>query len=652
VEKQFVNTLASFDGVHEEASGESGEATVTKGASTRLVAAALASVVVVSTVITFSTGVTASGATTPGVTAAGGGPPALSWLSVSHGSGGGAGAGIVDAQGRTVVLRGVNLVGLEDDVSLTATGQEPGPASFWPEDPSSYNGACPTNSHQVSEPPVCEVQAGLAEYAQSGSAGSENDLAQMRALGFNVIRLPVSWSQLEPAPGAYNSTYIERIAQVVSWAGQQGIHVLIDMHQDNYSRFTPETSPISIPGLLSPTQQSGGHADGAPQWAVMADGVPALSPLGQSDLNTFVEAAFTNFWLNAVPTGAGGKPLPQGSAPGPGLQDHYIGAMAALAKRFKADPAVAGYEIMNEPLPGLVVAPGLFDQGYLYPFYRRVIDALTGTVNGGVCPTGTSYTAGCGYRDLGIHDTHMFFFEPTATRNLTDVALGLSLPFTSYPNIVYAPHAYTHVFTLDTLVPGGVLSGLYPLGYGQAMTTAAAEARAMGAALFIGEYGNPNSVDGSILSSETGTMDGAGVGSALWGWKGNCNPGVLAAACEPGLWSMFEGDPSTPPAPNGALIPSRVEYVSRVYPWATAGQLLSFSYAPAADSFVMSADARVPVKPGDRDHETEVYIPSTVSGSVGVSGAASLDAVTPNPDGSRLAFVAPTGKGIYQVRVA
>ena len=576
--------------------------------------------------------------------------PVMPWLSLSHGSG--ARAQIVDPQGRNVMLRGVNLVGLEDDIYLTADGQEPGPAPFWPESSSNYDAKCPTNSHQISEPSVCEVQAGLPEYAQSGTASSLNDLAQMRMLGFNFIRLPVSWSQLEPTPGTYSATYIDRIAQVVSWAHQQGIYVLIDMHQDNYSRFTPQTAPFSIPGVVSPTQQSGDHADGAPPWAVMADGVPALSVDGQSEINLFVETAFTNFWMNSVPTGTNGKAVPQGAAPGPGLQDHYIGAMAALAKRFTGDPSVTGYEIMNEPLPGLVAPAGLFDQGYLYPFYRRVIDALTGTRDGGVCPAGTSYGPACGYRDLGVHDTsHLFFVEPTATRNLTDVALGLSLPFTSYPNIVYAPHAYTHVFTLDTQVPGGVLSGLYPLGYSQAMETGDAEARAMGAALFIGEYGNSNSVDSGVLSSETAAMDAASVGSTLWAWKGNCNPGVSAAACEPGLWSMFDADPSTSPAHNGALIPTRVTYVSRVYPRATAGQLLSFSFQPPSSSFTMSAISRVPVKRGVRDHETEVYIPPTVAGSVSVSGAASLDSVVINPDGSPMALVAPTGGGTYGVAV-
>jgi endoglycosylceramidase len=575
---------------------------------------------------------------------------ALPWLSVSHPAG--QRAQIVDPEGRTVILRGINLTGLEDDVYTTPSGSEPGPAPFWPTATSDYDGTCPTNSHDISEPPVCEVQAGLPEYQQSDAADSDNDLAQMRGLGFNFIRLPVSWSQLEPTPGTYSAAYIDRIAQVVQWAGQQGIYVLIDMHEDNYSRFTPETAPVSVPPLLTPTQEGGGHADGAPPWAVMADGVPALSADGQGELNAFVETAFTNFWLNAIPKNSAGQPLPQGAAPGPGLQDHYIGAIAALAAHFKGNSTVVGYDIMNEPLPGLLAAPGVFDQGYLYPFYRRVIDAIAGTHDGLPCAAGTSYTAACGYRSLGIDDTqHLFFVEPMALRNLTDVAVGLSLPFTSDPNIVYEPHAYTHVFTVDTQIPGGVLSKVYPLGYNQAMVTADAEARAMGAALFIGEFGNSNSDDGTILSQETAAIDRAGVGSSLWAWKGNCGPGSTTAECESGLWSVFEGDPAATPAQNGPLIRSRLLLLARVYPRATAGRLISFAYDPDTVTFSMRATSGTRVIPGQQSRETEVYIPPLVRAAVTVSGAAVLDAVVANPDGSRLAYVAPTGAGSYGVSV-
>ena len=54
--------------------------------------------------------------------------------------------------------------------------------------------------------------------------------------------------------------------------------------------------------------------------------------------------AFQNFYDNRVIPG-----IPQGAAPGPGLQDHYIGAVAALAARFRNRSTVVGYELMNEP---------------------------------------------------------------------------------------------------------------------------------------------------------------------------------------------------------------------------------------------------------------------------------------------------------------
>jgi endoglycosylceramidase len=435
----------------------------------------------------------------------------------------------------------------------------------------------------------------------------------MRALGFNFIRLGVSWSQLEPTPGAYSAAYIDRIAQVVGWARQQGIYVLLDMHQDAYSRFTPETAPVNVPPLLTPTQESSAHADGAPPWAVLADNIPAEAPSGIAEFNSYVEAAFTSFWLDRAPA----------QTPDEGLQEHYLGAMAALTKRFKDDSTVVGYEIMNEPLPGFI-PPVAFSTAVLYPFYAKVIAALTGP---------------------GKVIRQSFFFEPMVVRNLEDAPDQVALPFTSYPNIVYSPHTYTHVFTVDA--EAGIPAGQspYPTSYDQAYEVADGEARAMHAALLPGEYGNSAGQDSTILKGETAAQDAAMVGSAIYAWKGVCGAGSPPADCA-NIWAVYAGDPATPPAQNLGLIPSRVTYLSRIYPRATDGTLTAFAYDPATHRFTMTAVAH------GRGAPTIVFIPAEASGNVAATGPARVDHVQLEPDGTRLATIAVLGAGSYTVTVS
>ena len=94
----------------------------------------------------------------------------------------------------------------------------------------------------------------------------------MRALGYNLVRLVLNWSQLEPNAGVYNTTYLDRIARVVRLGQQQGIYVILDMHQDQYSRYI-------LPGtkdLPSGCPSSGG-SDGRPgNQAIFTDGKPAV----------------------------------------------------------------------------------------------------------------------------------------------------------------------------------------------------------------------------------------------------------------------------------------------------------------------------------------------------------------------------------------
>lgn len=286
------------------------------------------------------------------------------------------------------------------------------------------NGSCISNYQNYQEPPICEVDFGKGKYAANTSDLGQNDFAQARALGFNIIRLCLSWSSLEYTPGQYNATYLDRIEQLVDWAAEQDIYVILDMHEDQYSYFIT-TNSSGYPPFLTPSSGQ----DGAPEWAVQTDGWPALSIFGIGPLNLASMAAFQNFYNNTVVPG-----VPQGDAPGPGLQDHYIGAVASLARRFANRSTVAGFEIMNEPEPGTtLIDTQRFAADFLYPFYRRVVQAVTGLREGlPECPplssidrmSQTQVRPGvtCAYPQLiSTADTrHIFFAEPSAFRNTLD----------------------------------------------------------------------------------------------------------------------------------------------------------------------------------------------------------------------------------------
>jgi endoglycosylceramidase len=553
---------------------------------------------------------------------------------------------LADGAGRQVLLHGAAAVGMQDVAYPNANG---GPALF-PVSPSAYDGRCPKASALIPQPPLCEVQASLSAFAQSTAPASGNDFAQMRALGFNVVRLVLNWSQLEPTAGTYSSTYLERVAQVVGWARQQGIYVILDMHQDQYSRFILPATKTAAPSGCTPA----GGADGAPSWAVLTDSKPGCAMFGIDELNPAESAAFANFWQNAS------VPVAQGQAPGTGLQDHYIGGLAALATRFESNPAVLGYELMNEPQPGSTGSPPA-GNGYqassqdLYPFYTRAIEALTGVRDGRpTCPADapTSLTNTCAYPQLASVTRQQIFYEPLAYRNLVDFSLQVSAPFSAYPNLVFAPHVYTYAFTVEQDLLGlPAKPGGYPPNFTFGYQTAEAEAQAMHSAVFVTEFGDSSATDATILANELAAQESTQIGATVWAWKGLSKaPG--SCWCVRWQRSTYQttsngtpgkGNPKAAPSKADFLIASRQRLLMRVSPIATAGRLGAYSYDPSTRTFAMRATSTAGGRRGDHRTDTVLFIPSTVHGAVHVSGAARLDSVLTRPDGSRLAYVTTTG---------
>jgi hypothetical protein len=505
----------------------------------------------------------------------------LPWLHVEHPNG--QRPYIADEQNRLVILHGATPAGLLEF--------GPGTSPVYPIEPSAYEGGrCPSNldANVIRYPPVCEV-----------------DIKSMASLGFNLVRLPISWSELEPERGHFNAVFLDRVAQIVDWARAARMYVLIDMHQNGFSHYVDPGEGVN------PLQISG-----APRWATITDGLPSRVYGQNREINLAVFEATNNFWYDRD-----------------GIQDEYIAAVAQVVRRFREDSVVAGFGLYNEPWIGWNLPPG-FDDLLLFPFYRRVIDAVTGVRDGLPCWSGFYMPALCGYRDLGVGDRrHLMLLDTGLIREVTDFPTHLGLPVSSYPNVVLGLHAYTHIYTPDKLFLHQVVpSTSYPWGgYEQGWDSAEREAKAMDAALFLEEFGNNPEDDGLILTSQLREAQKHRVGFAFWTWKEN------------GTWGVFD-PPSMRTESSGCLRANREELLAAVYPRLSADPMLDYAYDSTDGSFILRAKGKA------GGPSTVVYIPPEVTGAVVGGGAVSL-VTSSETDGSRLVFATPTG-GDFQVTVA
>ncbi len=162
------------------------------------------------------------------------------------------------------------------------------------------------------------------------------DVARMRAIGFNTLRLPVNWSGAEPTEdGGISTSYLDAVDAVVQLCAGAKMNVLIDLHQDDYSKEIGE--------------------DGAPLWAIHPPPTQLIGgPLPANDNESAqVLGAYSTFF------GA--------TSEGQYLRDRYTAMAVAIAKRFAGDPAVIGFELFNEPFT---------TDDLLHPLYDEMVPAL------------------------------------------------------------------------------------------------------------------------------------------------------------------------------------------------------------------------------------------------------------------------------------
>jgi endoglycosylceramidase len=142
-------------------------------------------------------------------------------------------------------------------------------------------------------------------------------------LGVNVLRLLFTWEAYEPVRGQYDDGYLAYYKRVVAAAAARGLYVVVDFHQDAFSRWS-----------------LGGCGDGFPQWAVVStvaqappDNGPNCAEWGTLMLSDpGLQKTWDAFYADTE-----------------GARGAYLAMVGRVAAALAGTANVIGYDLLNEP---------------------------------------------------------------------------------------------------------------------------------------------------------------------------------------------------------------------------------------------------------------------------------------------------------------
>ena len=393
-------------------------------------------------------------------------------------------------------------------------------------------------------------------YAPDALGFDDDDAAFLAREGFDTVRVGVIYKAVEPQPGVYDDAYLQRIENTVQTLGRHGIYSLVDFHQDLYNeRF---------------------QGEGWPDWAVQDDGLPAQPQAGFPGNYLVMPAlqhAFDHFWNNDPGPG------------GVGLQDRYAAAWRHVATRFRDNPTVLGYDLLNEPWPGTAW------QQCANPAGCPAFDALMSEFV-------TRMMAAIRQADP---DTLVYYEPNVLFNNGADTHLADT-------GDAHAAMSF-HDYCLTASEGNG--------GYGNCgqfddlvFANANKRADAAGDTLLLTEFGATDARD--VLLGVLERADRAMVGWQEWHYCGCSDPTTSG----PGDKQAIVRDPSKPPAGDN-LVKGTLDTIARPYPQVVAGTPESWTFDPDKRVFDFAYSTKRAGGGGTfpAGSETEVAVPARQYGS-------------------------------------
>eukprot|EP00928_Gymnodinium_smaydae_P041257 TRINITY_DN27933_c0_g1_i3.p1 TRINITY_DN27933_c0_g1~~TRINITY_DN27933_c0_g1_i3.p1 ORF type:complete len:575 (-),score=99.62 TRINITY_DN27933_c0_g1_i3:157-1833(-) len=221
------------------------------------------------------------------------------------------------------------------------------------------------------------------KFDANNSLNSE-DIALLKAWGFNMVRLGVMWPAVEPQPGQIDTTYLDAVKGLTAKLAKSGVYTLVDLHQDlGTRRFCGEGFPeYYVDDILNDPDSMLSKARAFP-FPLSLKAMP-LNESGYPPLEECLKLDFGVYYATEKVGAVWNELYRRGSALNAGAMRYW----KAVADAMKARPEIMGYELMNEPnafcldgnigscVNGGVLFGDKTEEKYLVPLYQDMAVAI------------------------------------------------------------------------------------------------------------------------------------------------------------------------------------------------------------------------------------------------------------------------------------